>query len=185
VESVNDSHLGETTVTIYDTRLTEFYWEILQVTDDVPGDPARVLLVNATYVTYAPFPGDLVHCDYPMPNTDFLLDTRMDSVISSSSPKMLNRRGILTNSFNQYLADDMRSYYQTDVALTPEFRFDAVVPQGNPITPENLYRYLPVPSTFARGDITGANLKALFEKELTRVLSGDAFQQIGGYFLGH
>ena len=110
-----------------------------------------------------------------MPNTNFPLEQRIDTVITRS-PIMLNRRGVLTNPFNEYLADQIRDYYQTDVALTPGFRFDAVVPQGDPLTLENLYRYLPVPATLAKGNITGTNLKALFEKELSSVFSEDAFQ---------
>ena len=130
-----------------------------------------------------PFSTDSVNFDYPMPNTNFPLEQPIDCVITSS-PVMLNRRGVLTNSFNQFLADEIRAYYQTDVALTPGFRFDAVVPQGDPVTLENLYRYLPVPATLARGNITGKNLRALFEKELSSAFSADAFQHEGGWFLG-
>ena len=180
VESGNDGYLGKMTVTTHKSRPPEFHWEILPVTDDLAEDAAVVSLVETAR---APFLQDHVAFDYPMPNVDFPLDTRIDRTIANS-PGLLNRRGVLTNPFNQYLADEIRSYYQTDVALTPGFRFDAVIPQGDPITVENLYRYLPVPATLARGKITGRNLKALFEQELTRVFSEDAFQHNGGWFLG-
>lgn len=180
VESGNDGYLGKMTVSFRDSEPPVFHWEILHVTDDIPEDPDVAALVAAAR---APFLDHLVHFDYPMPNAHFPLEQRIDTVITSS-PTMLNRRGVLTNPFNQYLANAIREYYHTDVALTPGFRFDAVVPQGDPITLENLYRYLPVPATLARGNITGKNLKALFENELSSVFSEDAFQHEGGWFLG-
>jgi 2',3'-cyclic-nucleotide 2'-phosphodiesterase (5'-nucleotidase family) len=180
VESGDDAYLGKMTVSVRAAQPIEFHWELLPITDDIPEDPAMALLVNAAR---APFLGEVVHFDYPMPNTDFPLDMRMNTVIATS-PATLNRRGVLTNPFNEYLAQEMRGFFQTDVALTPGFRFDAVVSPGDAITLETLYRYLPVPATLAKGNITAANLKALLEKELTRVFSGDAFQHSGGWFLG-
>ncbi|MBK6738008.1 MAG: 5'-nucleotidase C-terminal domain-containing protein [Haliea sp.] len=178
--SQNDGYLGRMNVSIHNSEPPVFHWKVLPVTDDIAEDPAMTALVDAAR---APFLADSVSFAYPMPNTNFPLEQRIDTVIAGS-PIMLNRRGVLTNPFNQYLADAIRDYYQTDVALTPGFRFDAVVPQGDPITLENLYRYLPVPATLARGNITGKNLKALFEKELSSVFSEDAFQHEGGWFLG-
>jgi 2',3'-cyclic-nucleotide 2'-phosphodiesterase (5'-nucleotidase family) len=180
VESGDDAYLGRMTVSFRDAQPIQFHWELLQVTDDIPEDAAMASLVDAAR---APFLAEVVHFDYPMPNTDFPLDARIDTVITESA-LTLNRRGVLANSFNQYLAQEMRSHYHTDVALAPGFRFDAVVAPGDAITLETLYRYLPVPATLAKGNITAANLKALFEKELTRVFSSDAFQHSGGWFLG-
>jgi sulfur-oxidizing protein SoxB len=180
VEAGNDGYLGKMTARIPDAQPPRFHWQILDVTDDVPEDPAMAALVDAAR---APFLGDSVSIDYPMPNSDFPLDERIDVVIANS-PTTLNRRGVLSNSFNEYLAEQIRDYYHTDVALTPGFRFDAVVLQGDPVTLENLYRYLPVPATLAGGNITGRNLKALFEKELSSVFSKDAFHHEGGWFLG-
>lgn len=180
VESGDDAYLGKMTVRVRAAQPVEFHWELLPITDDIPEDPAMASLVNAAR---APFLGAQVYFDYPMPNTDFPLDARIDTLIATS-PATLHRRGVLTNPFNQYLAQEMRSAFQTDVALTPGFRFDAVVSPGDAITLEMLYRFLPVPATLAKGNITAAKLKALFEKELTRVFSGDAFQHSGGWFLG-
>jgi len=180
VEAGSDSYLGKMTVRIRDSMPHDFHWEIISVTEDIPEDPTMAALVDAAR---APFLDSSVNFDYPMPNTNLPLVEPIDLLVTNS-PVMLNRRGVLTNSFNQYLADEIRGYYQTDVALTPGFRFDAVVPQGEAITLESLYRYLPVPATLARGSTTGKNLKALFEKELSRVFSEDAFQHNGGWFLG-
>lgn len=180
VEAGNDGYLGRMTATLHNSDPPEFRWDILPVTGDIAEDPAMVALVDAAR---APFLDRPVNFDYPMPNTDLPLVEPIDVPISKS-PVLLNRRGVLTNSFNQFLADEIRAYYQTDVALTPGFRFDAVVPQGDPVTLENLYRYLPVPATLAKGNITGRNLRALFEKELSSAFSADAFQHEGGWFLG-
>jgi len=180
VESGNDGYLGRMTATLPESGPPAFRWEILPVTADIPEDPAMARLVDAAR---APFLQRPVHFDFPLPNTNAPLDQPLDHVVARS-PALLHRRGVLGNPFNEYLADQIRAYYRTDVALTPGFRFDAVVPKGAPLTLDDLYRYLPVPATLASGMITGRNLKALLEKELNSVFSRDAFEHSGGWFPG-
>tara|TARA_R110001599_G_scaffold337686_1_gene556216 strand:- start:35936 stop:36277 length:342 start_codon:yes stop_codon:yes gene_type:complete len=67
-------------------------------------------------------------------------------------------RHVLENPFNQALSESLRKYYQTDIAITPGFRFDAVLQQGDTMTVEDSYRYLPVPPVLARGVIAGKSV---------------------------
>jgi len=180
VEAGNDGYLGKMTVTLYADAPVGFYWEVLPVDERIPQDPRMLRLVSAAR---APFLQQDVAFSYPMPGVDLPLNTPLDTVITPA-PVTLHRRNVLDNPFNRYLADLMRSQYGSDLALTPGFRFDAVIPKGEDITLEDLYRYLPVPPVLSRGNITGQNLKKVFETELTRVFSGDAFEHSGGWLLG-
>jgi sulfur-oxidizing protein SoxB len=180
VESGNDSYLGKMTVTLSSGKPVYFDWEILPINDQIPEDPEMNALVETAR---APFLENVVNFSYPMPNIKLPLTEPIDTVIASA-PTTLHRRNALINPFNRYLADQMRFQYSADLALTPGFRFDAVVPAGEDITLEDLYRYLPVPPVLSRGEINGRALKQVLETELTRVFSQDAFEHSGGWFMG-
>jgi len=180
VEAGNDAYLGKMDVTVVDGIATDIDWEILAVDAGLKEDPEMLLLVNAAR---APFLGTDVHFKYPIPGVDLPLTEAIDTV-TGRIPVDLHRRNVLENPFNNLLADAMRDYYDTDIALTPGFRFDSVISAGSDITLEQLYRYLPVPPVLAKGTITGKNLKAVFETELMRVFSTDAFKHSGGWLMG-
>ena len=103
----------------------------------------------------------------------------------------LDRRNALESSFNDAWSEALRAYAGTDLALTPGFRFDAVlapgaqyedghVTQGN-VTVEDVYRYFPVPYSMATGTVSGTRLKEIVESNLSSVFSRDAFAQHGGW----
>jgi S-sulfosulfanyl-L-cysteine sulfohydrolase len=180
VEAGDDGVLGLMRVTLQGNDDPLFDWELLAVDDSVEADPQMTALVEQAR---APFLAADVDMAYPMPGSELQLSAPIDTVIGTA-PLLLHRRHALENPFNSYLANRLREHYGTDVALTPGFRFDAVVPAGHPMTLEQAYRYLPAPPTLARGTITAGRLRELFEGELTRVFSSDAFNQSGGWFMG-
>jgi 2',3'-cyclic-nucleotide 2'-phosphodiesterase (5'-nucleotidase family) len=180
VEAGNDGVLGIMTVVFDDTEHPLFNWNIIAVDETIDEDPQMAALVEQAR---APFLVARPDMGYPMPGSRLHLSEPIDTVIGPS-PLFLHRRHALENPFNSYLADRMRKHYASDVAITPGFRFDAVVPAGFPMTLEESYRYLPVPPTLARGTMTAARLRALLEQELTRVFSHDAFSHNGGWMMG-
>jgi 2',3'-cyclic-nucleotide 2'-phosphodiesterase (5'-nucleotidase family) len=180
VEAGDDGILGVMRVSLQDNAQPLFDWEVVTVDDSVEADPQMAALVERAR---APFLAADVDMAYPMPGSELRLSDPIDTVIGTA-PVLLHRRHALENPFNSYLATRLREQYGTDVALTPGFRFDAVVPAGTKMTLEDAYRYLPAPPTLARGTITAGRLRELFEGELTRVFSKDAFNQSGGWFMG-
>jgi sulfur-oxidizing protein SoxB len=180
VEAGDDGVLGLMRVTLNDGEDPLFDWEVVTVDDSVEADPHMTRLVEQAR---APFLAADVDMAYPMPGSELQLSAPIDTIIGTA-PFMLHRRHALENPFNSYLATRLREQYGSDVALTPGFRFDAVVPAGTTMTLEEAYRYLPAPPTLARGTITAGLLRELFEGELTRVFSSDAFKQSGGWFMG-
>ncbi|MBT4522324.1 MAG: hypothetical protein HOC23_20180 [Halieaceae bacterium] len=180
VEAGNDGYLGEMTVTLSHSGPPVFNWKLLAIDASVPMDPAMQRLVEDAR---APFLGPQVAFDHPMPFVDLPLEESIDTVIAKA-PITLHRRAVLNNPFNHYLAEQMRRHYDADLALTPGFRFDAVVEEGSALTLEELYRYLPVPPHLAKARVRGDVLRRVFETELTRAFSKDAFAHSGGWFMG-
>ncbi|MBE9539434.1 MAG: 5'-nucleotidase C-terminal domain-containing protein, partial [Proteobacteria bacterium] len=180
VEAGNDAYLGNMVVTLSDGVASDFSWEVLAVDESLEQDPEMLLLVTQAR---APFLGEGVNFKYPMPGMEWPLTEAIDSA-SGHVAVDLHRRNVLENPFNNLLADSMRSYYHTDIALTPGFRFDTVIPANTEITLEQLYRYLPVPPELSKGTVSGKNLKLVFETELARVFSTDAFEHSGGWLMG-
>jgi len=180
VEAGNDAYLGKMNVSFNNGKPAAFNWEVLALDDTIKEDTRMAALVTEAR---APFLADVIAFDYPLPGVTMPLTEPIDTVVGKSRHS-LHRRNVLENPFNNLLSDAMRNYYQTDIALTPGFRFDSVIAANSDITLEQLYRYLPVPPLLAKGTITGKNLKAVFETELMRVFSADAFEHSGGWLMG-
>ena len=180
VEAGNDAWLGKMVVTVIDGEARDYNWEVLAVDKSIEEDPQMLRLVEESR---APFLTESVDFAYPLPSVELPLKTSINTVVGHM-PIDLHRRDVLENPFNNILADSMRNYYQTDITLTPGFRFDSVIAAHTDITLEQLYRYLPVPPVVAKGTISGKNLKAVFETELMRVYSSDAFEHSGGWLMG-
>ena len=180
VEAGNDAWLGKMVVTVVNGKARDYRWEVLAVDANVEEDLKMLRLLEKAR---APFLSESVDFAYPLPSIELPLNKPIDTVVGHA-PIDLHRRGVLENPFNNVLADSMRDYYQTDIALTPGFRFDSVIAATTDITLEQLYRYLPVPPVVAKGTISGKNLKAVFETELMRVFSPDAFKHSGGWLMG-
>ena len=180
VEAGNDAWLGKMVVTVIDGKARNFNWEVLAVDARIGEDPNMLRLVEEAR---APFLTEATDFSYPLPSIKLPLKKPIDTVVGHA-PVDLHRRDVLENPFNNVLADSMRGYYRTDIALTPGFRFDSVIAANTDITLEQLYRYLPVPPVVAKGVISGKNLKAVFETELMRVFSPNAFKHSGGWLMG-
>lgn len=180
VEAGNDAYLGKMTVKLSSEGSRTFDWNIIDIDSNIPEDPMVKRLVKKAR---APFLADDVNFDHFIPNHDQPLIDPIDTVIARS-PMLMHRRNSLSNPINAFLADRIREYYKADVAMTPGYRFDTVVPKGADITLEDLYRINPAPTDLARGEIRADDLRSILEVELERVYSSDAFAHKGGWMLG-
>jgi 2',3'-cyclic-nucleotide 2'-phosphodiesterase (5'-nucleotidase family) len=140
VESGNDGWLGRMDLTLRDGAIVEHRWQLLPVDDSIPEDPSVRELVEQAR---APFLDPAVRMEFPMPWIELPLDRPIDSVVGRVDT-LMHRRDVLHNPFNAMLAEVIRREAGTQVAMTPGFRFDAVVPVGGTITLEQLYRFLPI-----------------------------------------
>ncbi|MEW6120821.1 MAG: 5'-nucleotidase C-terminal domain-containing protein [Pseudomonadota bacterium] len=194
VEAGNDGWLGRMRVTVESGKPPSYEWAMLPVTPDLAEDAATKALVDtarAPFVADADRDGKL---DAPiaLPNRalSMTLDQPIDAVAGHVNAP-LDRRNALESSFNAAWSEALRGYAGTELALTPGFRFDAVVAPGaayedghvagGDLTVEDIYRYFPVPYTLATGMVSGARLKEVIDANLTGVFSHDAFAQHGGW----
>lgn len=180
VEAGNDGWLGYMDLSVRDDEVVGHHWQLLPVDASLPEDPLVRSLVDEAR---APFLAADVDMDLAVPGFHLPLTRPIDTVIGRS-PVSLHRRGVLENPFNRLLGETILLATGAQVAVTPGFRFDAVLRPGDPVTLEQVYRFLPMAPKLAVGTIRGADLRANLERELTRVFSPDAFEHSGGWFGG-
>lgn len=188
VEAGNDGYLGRMDLTVRDGRVSAHKWRLLPVGDDIPEDAAMKQLVDRAR---APFLARQVNMKAPMPMISQKLTQPIDTVVGRTQGP-LDRHRALESSFNDAMTDVLRHLSGTQVAMTPGFRFDAVV--GAPledntvtngkVTIEDLYRFFPTPYDIAVAEVSGRRLREVMEEGLTYVFSPDVFKQGGGWFEG-
>lgn len=191
VEAGNDGYLGRMNVTLTPGQLPVFNWSLLPIDSNVPEEPAMAALVNTAR---APFLATDPNIKLPMPYVDLTLHQSIITVVGQTDGA-LDRRAALDNTFNRSFADGLRLRGGTQLAMTPGFRFDAVI--GSPgelledntiangnITIEDVYRFFPVVYTLSNATVTGQRLKEILEEGLTSVYSPLAFNQGGGWLEG-
>jgi len=142
----------------------------------------------------APFLAAAVDLSLPVPMSSQCLTEPIDTVVGHVD-FALDRRNALESTFNDAMADALRNLGGTQLAVTPGFRYDAVIPGPSSVvedntvavgdvTLEDVYRFFPVSYTIATGETSGANVRQIVETLLTQVFSTDAFAHGGGWVDG-
>lgn len=192
VEAGNDGYIGQMDVVVNEGRVVARNWKLMPIGTDIPEDTAVKKLVD---LARAPFLVANPNLSMPMPILSQRLTQSIATVVGSSAGP-LDRRHALESTFNDVFAEGLRNKANTQLALSPGFRFDAVIgrPGGlpiedntvvqNKITLEDVYRFFPVSYTLATGKVTGKRIKEIMEETLTHVYSPDVFKQGGGWFDG-
>ena len=187
VEAGNDGYLGRMDIEVQNGQVVSRQWQLLAVDDRVPENRRMAALVAKAR---APFVNRDVDMAVPMPGVEQRLNRPIDTVIGHVD-HLLHRRDALDSPFNATFAEALRQYAGTEVAMTPGFRFDAVIGYEDAavadgaVTVEDLYRLFPVPYTLGRAQVSGATLASIIETQLSRVFSADAFMHSGGWFEGY
>lgn len=189
VEAGNDGWLGRMDIEVSSGRAPAFRWKVLPIDESLHEDPRMKALVETAR---APFLRDDPGLAVPMQGIDHTLHQALDSVVGHSNV-LLHRRNSLESPFNAAWTESLRQYAGTQAALSPGFRFDAVVAAtgmayedphvvaNGAMTLEDVYRYFPVPYTMAVGEIDGVILRGILEANLAGVYSQQAFSQHGGW----
>lgn len=194
VEAGNDGWLGRMRVTLEPGQPATFDWKLLPVSADLPQDSemqARVEAARAPFLADADRDGRLdTPIALPSRGATMTLTQPIDTIVGVLDAP-LDRRNALESTFNDAWSEALRAYADTDIALTPGFRFDAMIAPGEhyedahvasgEVTLEDVYRYFPVPYSLATGTVDGARLQDIVESNLDGVFSLDAFAQHGGW----
>jgi 2',3'-cyclic-nucleotide 2'-phosphodiesterase (5'-nucleotidase family) len=192
VEAGNDTYLGRLDMQFDNGAPVTRNWSLLEVDSRFTEDPKVAALVDQAR---APFLAADVNMSLSMSNTQMRLTQAIDTVVGQA-PLGLDRRQALENRFNDSYTDALRRYSGTQIAITPGFRYDAVIPGTNEnyedpavvagqVTVEDAYRFFPVPFTLSTANVSGTRLKQVIEQNLTAVFSTDRFARAGGWFDGY
>lgn len=189
VEAGNDGYVGrmDFLVTV-GGKIVMKKWKLMPVGLDTPEDPQMVTLINQAR---SPFLVSNVNMQVPLNGVTQTLTQPISTVVGFSQGP-LDRRSALESTFNDSLTDVLRIKGNTQLAMTPGFRFDSVIPTpGTPLEDntvasgkidlEDVYRFFPVPYSVSTGQVTGQRLKEILEAALTSVYSPTIFQQGGGW----
>lgn len=207
VEAGNDGNLGRMDVVVKGGKVVDRQWKLTAIDNSIPEDPVIKALVDKAR---APFLAKNVNMSIPMPMMTQKLTQPINTVIGHTDV-VLDRRQVLESRFNDLMGAILLRKSGTDVAITPGFRFDSVVPASGKrafsahthgmsegrdlpvedntvaagvITLEDAYRYFPVPYTLSTAEISGDGMRGVIEQALTNVFSPDVFKQSGGWLEG-
>ena len=123
VEAGNDGNVGRMDVRVKNGKVVERLWTLTPIDNTVAEDPAIKALVDRAR---APFLAKNVNMSIPMPMMQQKLTQPIDTVIGYTDV-VLDRRQVLESRFNDLIGAIMLQKSGSDVAITPGFRFDAVV----------------------------------------------------------
>src|SRR4030081_3406854 len=82
----------------------------------------------------------------------------------ATADRLLYRRGNFNGTMDQLICDALRSEFDTEIALSPGFRWGASVLPGQPVTVEDVLSETAVtyPETYVQG-VTGSQIKDILE----------------------
>lgn len=191
VEAGNDGYLGRMDIRVAGGKVVDRRWQLLPIDSTIPEDAAVKELVEKAR---APFLASTVNLSVPMPMQQQKLTQPITTVIGHTD-QPLDRRQVLESRFNDFMGEILLRYSGADIALTPGFRFDSVVPgrgmaledntvASGAVTLEDVYRFFPVPYTISTAEIDGGSLRRLMEEALSNVFTPNVFRQSGGWLEG-
>ncbi len=95
--------------------------------------------------------------------------------------ELLYRRGNFTGTFDQIICDALRNVHDTQISLSPGFRWGTSVLQGETITTEHLLDQTSItyPETYVRS-MSGAQIKNILEDVADNLFNKDPYYQQGG-----
>jgi S-sulfosulfanyl-L-cysteine sulfohydrolase len=99
----------------------------------------------------------------------------------ATADQLLYRRGNFIGPMDQVICDALRRQMDTQIALSPGFRWGATVPAGQPITMEDLLSETAItyPEVYVQ-DMTGAQIRAILEDIADNLFNPDPYYQQGG-----
>ena len=99
----------------------------------------------------------------------------------ATADELLYRRGNFTGPMDQVICDALRKELDAQIALSPGFRWGATILAGAPITMEDLLSETAItyPEVYVQ-DMTGSQIKAVFEDIADNLFNPDPYYQQGG-----
>lgn len=107
------------------------------------------------------------------------LETLNEELATTTS--LLYRRGNFNGTFDQIICDSLRERLDTQISLSPGFRWGTSIPPGESITMEHVLDQtcMTYPETYAR-DMSGSELQTILESVADNLFTPDPYYQQGG-----
>lgn len=153
------SFLGRLDLWVHQGEVVDKRWELIELTAENFGEDPRVRAIIDE--SLAPLQEEL-------------------SEIVGHTSSLLARHNVVETTLDHLLADALRDATGTEIALSNGFRFGNPLPPG-PIRESDLWNFYPVVTNLKTGRVTGAQLRAFWERELENVFAEDATQRFGGW----
>jgi len=101
--------------------------------------------------------------------------------VLAQSASLLYRRGNLNGTFDDLICAALRQSQDTEIALSPGFRWGSCVLPGQAITREDVYNQTAITyPAVTRNTLTGAQLKDILEDVADNLFNPDPYYQQGG-----
>ncbi len=99
----------------------------------------------------------------------------------ATADQLLYRRGNFNGTFDQVICDALNSHYDSQVSLSPGFRWGTTILPGQTITMDNVLDQtcITYPETYSR-EMKGSDLKAILEDVSDNLFNPDPYYQQGG-----
>ncbi|TXD31404.1 bifunctional metallophosphatase/5'-nucleotidase [Lujinxingia vulgaris] len=153
------SFIGRLDLTLEDGNLIDKRWELIELTaNDFPEDPEMLAIIDeATAATR----------------------DELSKVVGHTSGG-LARHNVIETTLDNLLSDALREATGTEIALSNGFRFGNPVLPG-PIVEGDLWKFYPVVTELKTGEVTGAQIRAFWERELENVFAHNPADRFGGW----
>ncbi|WP_206524288.1 bifunctional metallophosphatase/5'-nucleotidase [Lujinxingia sediminis] len=153
------SFIGRLDLTLDEGKLVDKRWELIELSaDDFPEDPEVLAIIDAS--------------------TEATRD-ELSRVVGHTSG-VLARHNVIETTLDNLLSDALREATGTEIALSNGFRFGNPVLPG-PIVEGDLWKFYPVVTELKTGEVTGAQIRAFWERELENVFAQNPADRFGGW----
>ncbi len=206
-EAGEDTHLGRLELTVKNGKIKDFDWELIELDDAMPEDPAMKAIVDADRATFV---GAGLTCHTFGPGgfaygEGHTLCDSLDTVVGSTLIT-LERRNVLEDIANNFMVDafvaagrqaDSSLNVDNSLSTTNGFRYDNVIlgkgeiigdgpaMASGDISIGDLYAYYPIGAALALASYSGGRLFDHWEGILSHVFDPNPYRQRGGWNLGY
>jgi len=99
----------------------------------------------------------------------------------ATADQLLYRRGNFNGTFDQIICDSLNNHFDSEISLSPGFRWGTTVLQGQKITMDNVLDQtcITYPETYNR-EMSGAEIKNILEDVSDNLFNPDPYYQQGG-----
>lgn len=153
------SFIGRLDLTLEDGNLIDKRWELIELTaNDFPEDPEMLAIIDESTAATR---------------------DELSKVVGHTSG-VLARHNVIETTLDNLLSDALREATGTEIALSNGFRFGNPVLPG-PIVEGDLWKFYPVVTELKTGEVTGAQIRAFWERELENVFARNPADRFGGW----